>query len=1623
MAYHGDNFPGPLLNVDPTQHDFGTNFISQAPGQVTLVVSNLGAATLDIDSLSFVGSNVSAFSVSPLPPIAFAGGADGVLTVSFTPTNVGLHTAELQIGSDSPTSPDLITFSGTGSIAPPQFEAIPPSIGFPVTAVGTSAPPVTLVVSNIGNVSHTLMAVDITDDAFAEYTLTPLLSLPIVLQPGETASVNVDYTPERSGTRSANAALHFDANTLHHIVPLSGIGQGGGTRTLYRVNSAGPTFTNGMDVWEEDSQYHNTGNPYTTVEAISNTVLDTLYQSQRWDPLYAPNMEYAFPAPAGLYSVQLHFAEIFNGANFVGARVFNVQIEGQTVLTNFDIYAEAELYTALIKDIPVITTDGFINVTFSHSVENPNVSGFEVLKHDVELTIDQQVVALGHLPLGQTSPTNTVVLTNLGGDPLEITELGFILSQGVLHDFTIRIDGQDYVGDHESTNMTVSIIIPPGGTQAVDVIFEPTEESGNDFLLAFRGAFAPVQLHVSGTGGESTGHPFLHVVIRTDPYYIDFDGNGSESVFMFGDDSHTHEFGHALISNHWVENSQIISTNINDTLVFSNGAHTLSLTIYDDNLPPETLSDSETFHVLPPTLVPGTLARYYETGSTNPAALINVLTAHPDFGERLDVLEIDRTGNNVGSKPFVTNMLAQLTANVNLAATGTYTFALSGGKATQLRVDGNVYTGALVLASGPHAIDARYALIAPSNAPLGLTYSLNGGGDTAFLEADISHDESSMLPILNTAPAGGFPAGGELTQITGLGFFLPEDVIVHWGSSNIVGSDLDVVNDLITFSAPPGDGTISISVETTNGTSRSVSYVYSAGGPAPINFDLLFPIPMTAPTQMAWGPDGRLYVAKIDGTIEIFTFDANYVVVTNQVLAGVSGESNSTILGLGFNPYDAATNVRIYVSHSELNAHGGACFDEFSPYNGEISILEGTNLTTITSLISGLPVSNHDHAVNGLVFDNNGDLLFVVGGNSNAGIPACNLGDVPESPLSAAMLFAEITKPGFNGVIEYVESGTSTTNNDQRDGQIVDVIDGVDVRVYAHGIRNAFDLAYTTEGRIYATDNGPNASFGPTSTGPDTEGPEPETDDEFLVVEEGHYYGHPNRNRGRYDGRQNIYYDLTPPSEPYIFTQGIGVYLPSLVGIEEYRASTFNNAMRGQILFQKWGGITHLVEMSDDGELIETHSTLPVDLHALDVVAGPGGAVIGTDYLANALNICVPVDVAGFGLTVYDIFPWRAPGSGGHNFVIGGNGFGTISNTSVTIGSFPATLTSVSTTRIHGIIPLNPNPRQALLDVTVTVAGIPRILSDAFRFLTPQGQANSARASVVIDSGGTFNESSTYSSGTFRVTNLSPHGQTIERLQIDLRSSLFPDLVFDPTGAAGDPIGKPFTVDVDPGVGYVTNVFLNLHDGGFDVLRADFTNWSNGAEFRFSLDIDPTSIKGATQPGPSHSGSISGLELMSAQIRLTFSDGVVAEASPFAPSGSQTLSSGIAKVKLEPAPYVDIIGVGPASANVTNASQVARIYGPAGSTVELALVEAALYTNGVPGAGFDLDPFEANTALSYTNHTDTVGIDGYVDVPMTLQSTEVDGGYNYITCAIRDEEGDTGRCSERIVLRLPFPAP
>ena len=492
----------------------------------------------------------------------------------------------------------------------------------------------------------------------------------------------------------------------------------------------------------------------------------------------------------------------------------------------------------------------------------------------------------------------------------------------------------------------------------------------------------------------------------------------------------------------------------------------------------------------------------------------------------------------------------------------------------------------------------------------------------------------------------------------------------------------------------------------------------------PIDFNTKTVATMTAPTRGAWGPDGRLYVGSYGGKINAYTFNDAYNVTEVQTINTLTSVSNPNILGIAFNPFSTAENPEIYVSHSLLYANGGESFPEteLSPYSGQISVLSGTDFSTVTPLITGLPVSNQDHGVNGIEFDAQGDLLVSIGGNTNAGIPNDNIGGIAESPFSGAILKAEITEADFNGEIEYIlpsdfvspEELSFDPADSQYFGDIVDVAPDVDVSVYAYGLRNSFDLLLTTEGLLYATDNGANKNFGDVSTSATTQEPfTQDARDELNLIAENAYYGHPNRNLGRYDERLNVYHNYTEDSIAGVYTAPIATAPASTNGLDEYRATTFENQLRGNLLAQQWNSKLHSYKLTSDGQSVVQQEALTGITDGLDVLTGPGGAILGIDLSENSITVAIPDDVTAKEATAYDIFPWRAPAIGGQEFVIGGVGFGDINDTTVLIGEQPAEITYVSDTRIKGILP-EQDLNDSLLDISVESAGVVSIISEAF---------------------------------------------------------------------------------------------------------------------------------------------------------------------------------------------------------------------------------------------------------------------------------------------------------------------
>ncbi len=1638
----------PNLQTNPKNIHFANTLVGQNCPPVTVTLRNFDVVPHNLFMIEMTGIDPNSFSVIQEPnlPINLDPNQSTQISVAFQPELEGTLNGDLKLHFDNHAIHVHVALTGQGVSTPVNdLQVNPTSVTFSDTLVGSQSTVATVTLKNNDSIFHEFMMAELIGGSSTDFALINEPNLPITLNPGEMVDLQVQFTPLFEGIRSTDLKLHFDNHNQHIHVPLSGIAIDPTPTPLFevvaRINCGGSDYTdpNG-NLWIADT-YYNGGRVATpSTNPISGTSMDLLYQTERYDHPAGVEMSYNIPIPEdGLYRILLHFAEISPFQASIGARLFDVEIEGNLILDDYDIFAVAGFEHAHIRQFEMNVT-GALNIQFLHvpNADNPKISAIEVLKYPGDagvLNVSPALHNWGHVLVDQPGDVKQITLTNTGITPINVSQVSSILNAGVGHDFALTIGGQTFVGGHSNTTMPTNVTIPPGQSQILPVQFLPTEVSENDVTLQFSGNFEPQSIQLLGAGtGEAPSHPFLHTVISHDPFFVDYDLDGMETVYLQGDESHTHEFGHDLTNFEWREQGILFATTPNVTTNFATGEHTVSLTIFDDNIPPESLPLSSTFSVVDPNCVPGAFVFYYDDLVQSPTYQLDPVPAQSDFVERIPTLVLENPLGTIGSSNFVSDVLVRIVAQIDITQANDYTFTLTGGADSLLLVNGLQTSSSIFLNPGRHTLDARFAVLSNTELPISIEYAIGTGFTVPIDSSIITHDESNMIPVINSLPTEGSDTGGIPTTITGLGFFPSDQVTVHWGAEDLTGPSLTVSPTGINFLTPPGTGTINVTVETPNGVSNSVPYTYILGGPPPILFNFkTLASNIDNVTQGAWGPDGRLYVGTRDGIIEAYTFDDDYNLTNTQTITTLTGLSNHEVTGIGFNPYEVTGPVKIYVAHTQLfavevfdAAHEnciGLPQGQVMPYNGQISVLTGPNFDTYEPLITGLPVSNHDHGVASIEFNNDGDMLFCVGGNTNAGVVSCELGGLPETPLSAAVVIAYVSRENFNGTITYLDPN-GLPNNDQVFGETVDIAPGIDVEVFAPGVRNSFDLVYTTWGDIYTTDNDSGAGYGAASTGPDTQTLTPGEEDIDSVdrIIQGNYYGHPNRNRGRTDPRQNVYYTANS-SFPGIINAAIVTFPSSINGIDEYRSAAFDSQMRGDLLVQKWNAQTYRLELSEDHLTVtNSYALLFNEIDSLDLLTGPGGALIGIDYSQDYVIAAIPNDISAVGLKVFDIFPWRAPATGGAQFVISGVGFETLATTSVTIGGLPATLTSVSPTRIRGIIPANAFPTTSLVDVQVTTNAGQNTFTEAFRYLFQTTPGNGAEGYMSIDTsraGGPIRleDSSTFNPETFMITNTSTGGQKIVRARLNLSGAILPDSVFDPNAIAGDTgTPKAFDVDGDDGVGLLGHQFLDFHDNGFDTIEITFNDFDPGESIKFSSDTDPTSIQGSSPPGPSHSGSINGLELTGSSITLEFDDATILTNDLFMVPSSVLASETTVVSNPLPSPTISIVGQAVTPVTVNNASQTVHITGPANTDVRVLVLECGLYVAGVPGGGFDLDPFEANKAVAIGEYSATIGAGGSVDIPITLTNSGSNDGFNYIMATCVDGSGKTGLTSNTIVL-------
>ena len=400
-------------------------------------------------------------------------------------------------------SGESVTSTGGGSV----LSVNPVSIDFGQIQEGVPSAPTTVTLTNTGTASVDVTAINVTGTNAGDFSHD--LVAPVTVAGGGTSTFDVTFTP----------------------VPSAGPEMALPEGVLFRVNAGGSL----VDDWEEDSA--TTPSAYllagsTSIESDTPTpTLDAsvpvgtptdLFTTMRLDADQPePFQEWDFPVTAGEeIEVRLYFVEMSRCS--VGNRVFDIQIEGVTVLEDLDIFAEAgdACNVGIMREFTVTPLDANLDITFPLENGKPSaLAAIEIVGSDgtstslrsAQITIDNTSLApvltvdlageavttggptlvatpldidFGQVDEGTASTPMSITLTNNSAEAIDVT--------------TVTITGTD-AGDF-SHNLTTPVTVGASSTSNFDVTFTPAPSAAPEGPEKF--APGDVLYRVNSGGGN-----------------------------------------------------------------------------------------------------------------------------------------------------------------------------------------------------------------------------------------------------------------------------------------------------------------------------------------------------------------------------------------------------------------------------------------------------------------------------------------------------------------------------------------------------------------------------------------------------------------------------------------------------------------------------------------------------------------------------------------------------------------------------------------------------------------------------------------------------------------------------------------------------------------------------------------------------------------------------------------------------------------------------------------------------------------------------------------------------------------------------------------------------------------
>ena len=268
---------------------------------------------------------------------------------------------------------------------------------------------------------------------------------------------------------------------------------------LYRVNTGGPQLASAdgsTPDWSEDTDINPSSfrigsggsNVSTLADAIDlsdpslpSSAPEALFQSERWDPIQEPEMQWEFPVdPGSEVEVRLYFAETFPlFIDASGKRVFDVSVEG-VVPTAFDDIDPFQIgggeYAGFMLSHTVTVNDNGVSLEFLHGIENPALKGIEIIFNDDPVgTNDVSIVTASDaaepnvngqftVSLTEVAATDTTVTYTVAGTATPDTDYGLLSGTVIIPAGSLSAPIDVTVIDDTEVDVDETIIVTFTGT-------------------------------------------------------------------------------------------------------------------------------------------------------------------------------------------------------------------------------------------------------------------------------------------------------------------------------------------------------------------------------------------------------------------------------------------------------------------------------------------------------------------------------------------------------------------------------------------------------------------------------------------------------------------------------------------------------------------------------------------------------------------------------------------------------------------------------------------------------------------------------------------------------------------------------------------------------------------------------------------------------------------------------------------------------------------------------------------------------------------------------------------------------------------------------------------------------